>query len=108
MLNLDVLRDIVGDDPALLKDMLDQFIETTQQDMQNLKDAVAAGNARDVASLAHRIKGSCFVVGATELAGLANTLEQEGREGDMAGFSDMAGKMAQAFHQVLERIETLH
>ena len=59
MLNLDVLQDVVGDDPILMKDMLNQFITTTQIDMQNLQDALAAGNTRDVAGLAHRIKGSC-------------------------------------------------
>lgn len=105
MLNLDVLKEVVGDDPALMKDMLNQFIETTQVDMQQLQDALAASNSRDVASLAHRIKGSCFVIGASVLADIANTLEQDGRQDKTTDFPVLSEKIASAFRDVRQSIE---
>ena len=107
MLNLEVLQDVVGDDPVLMKDMLVQFVETTQVDMHNLQDALAAGNARDVAGLAHRIKGSCYVVGAADLADLANSLEQDGRQDKTAGFADLSTRIATEFQNVIQEIEKI-
>ncbi|WP_196221301.1 Hpt domain-containing protein [Sansalvadorimonas verongulae] len=107
MLNLDVLKEVVGDDPALMKDMLNQFIETTQADMQNLQDALVAANSRDVASLAHRIKGSCFVIGASALAEIADTLEQDGRKDRTTDFPVLSQKVSSAFQDVRQAIENL-
>ncbi|WP_281647620.1 Hpt domain-containing protein [Parendozoicomonas sp. Alg238-R29] len=107
MLNLDVLKDVVGDDPALMMDMLQKFIETTQEDMQNLQDALAASNSRDVASFAHRIKGSCFVVGASELAEIADTLERDGRQDKTSDFPVLAEQISSAFRDVRQAIEKL-
>ncbi|MCL6270534.1 Hpt domain-containing protein [Sansalvadorimonas sp. 2012CJ34-2] len=104
MLNLDGLKDIVGDDQALMKDMLKQFVETTQADMTHLQDAIAAGRTRDVANLAHRIKGSCFVIGATELADIAASLEADGRKDHSEMFSTLAEQMTAAFQKVVDNI----
>ncbi len=107
MLNLDGLKEIIGDDPDLLKEMLQQFVETTQADLTNLQDAIAAGNSRDVANLAHRIKGSCFVIGATALAEIAASLETDGRRDCTGNYSSLAEKMTTAFQQVIDTIRSL-
>ncbi len=107
MLNLNALKDVVGDDQSMMKELLDQFIETTLDDMRNLQDAVAAGNVSDVASFAHRIKGSCFVVGAEQLADIADQLEQGGRQKNKQHFSDLSDKITVAFQDVRDEIERL-
>ena len=107
VLNLDVLKEVVGDDPALMKDMLNQFIEITQTDIQHLQDALAASNSRDVASLAHRIKGSCFVIGASTLAKIADNLEQDGRRDYTIDFPVFSAKISNAFCDVRQTIEKL-
>ena len=106
MLNLDGLKDIVGDDQTLMQDMLEQFIETTQADMTHLHDAVAAGRSRDVANLAHRIKGSCFVIGATQLADIAAALEDDGRKDHQEQFSTLARQMTDVFQKVVDSIRS--
>ncbi|CAM3578585.1 Hpt domain-containing protein [Parendozoicomonas haliclonae] len=107
MLNLESLHEMVGNDPDMVKELLGQFIETTQDDMRNLQDAIAAGNTRDVAGLAHRIKGSCFVVGASQLAEFADLLERDGREDNASRFDDLSSKIAAEFQQVLNAIDKL-
>ena len=89
MLNLDCLKDIVGDDEKMMRDLLMQFLEITQQDIQLLQDAVAARNAKNIVRSAHRIKGSCFVVGAHRLAELMEQLELSGREDDKSQFTQL-------------------
>ena len=76
MLNLDSLKEVVGNDSSMMSDLLAQFLETTQQDMRQLQDAVAATNAKDIVNLAHRIKGSCFVIGARAMADIMGELEK--------------------------------
>lgn len=107
MLNLDSLKDVVGDDEDLMADLLAQFLTITQNDMRMLQDAVAADSARDIASLSHRIKGSCYVIGATRLAELLGDLEQHGLHDNRDEFSTLSKQATEEFALIRKEIQAL-
>ncbi len=70
-----VLDQLVGGDAAVARAVLEDFLLTTDGDVQALTGAVAAQQAQDTRRLAHRIKGAALIVGARPLAGLAQQIE---------------------------------
>ncbi|OED45390.1 hypothetical protein ACH42_05085 [Endozoicomonas sp. (ex Bugula neritina AB1)] len=78
MLNLNNLKEITDGDPELLDQLIKTFIETTREDMQELKNAVKNRQSSLVAATAHRIKGGAAIVGATQLYSMAGDMERLG------------------------------
>jgi two-component system sensor histidine kinase/response regulator len=74
-LNLALLADYYGDDPASIKESLDQFVAGMKSDVASLAAAVAASEADQVQLLAHRIKGAARVVGGTRLVHFSEAME---------------------------------
>lgn len=80
------LGEIVGEEPALMLEILAYFDETSAAMRTELLGAVAAGNAVEAGMLAHRLKASAQAVGAKPLGAACARLEQYvdgggGREG---------------------------
>lgn len=71
-----VLLEYLGDDDALRREVLQQFIDTLTTDLQQLEAEVRECNVDAVQRSAHRLKGACYMVGARPLGASAATLEQ--------------------------------
>lgn len=80
-----VLRDYLGDDPALRREVLQQFIETLSTDLQQLESEVRERNVPALQRSAHRLKGACYMVGAKPMGDSAMALEHLAREGNLSG-----------------------
>lgn len=76
LLNLQVLRELVGDDEALIEELRLDFITQCKADGAALHAAVLAGNRLLVISIAHRLKSAARSVGAMALGSLCERLEQ--------------------------------
>ena len=96
----DILTAAIGDDPALIAAMLDEFAETNQEDLNALNAALAARCAEEVNEVAHRIKGACKIIGATEAADRAYTLEQAGEADDW----ERIDRTLPPFHTAMDRL----
>jgi two-component system sensor histidine kinase EvgS len=82
-----VLDELAGGDAGLAASVLNDFVETSRGDLRALRDAAAASDSEQVRRGAHRVKGAGRIVGATEVAALAQELESAaavGRVGDAA------------------------
>ncbi|MCY4472804.1 MAG: Hpt domain-containing protein [Kistimonas sp.] len=101
MLNRDALRDIGGDDPDFIRELLETFIQTTRIDIEQLLQAVRTGNGHTTASLAHRIKGASQLVGASTLASIADTIERLSRQDPAADCTQLSQEIQTAFHNIL-------
>ena len=77
-----VLAALTGGDDAAGRQVLDDFLATTADDLAALEAARGAGEAPALATQALRIKGSARLVGAVELAACADMLETAARGGD--------------------------
>ena len=74
----------VMDDVDLAREVAAGFLGDLPDQIQNLKNLVAAGEAHLAGEQAHKIKGACATVGGAALSALAATLERAGKAGDLA------------------------
>ncbi|HVO35461.1 MAG TPA: response regulator [Gemmatimonadales bacterium] len=78
------------------------FAEHLGQSMQEMGAAVAAGNAAEVARIAHAFKSSAAQLGATKLAGLLKEIEEAAKaNGDMRAAYDQLRAEAAAVEKYL-------
>lgn len=65
---IESLRDLQGPKrPTFLKDQVEGFITASKQELAQLDELVASDRGRDAASVSHRFKTSCGIVGADSL-----------------------------------------
>ena len=80
--------------------LLDDFLEATRSDLDNLQHALAANDLVDATRAAHRIKGAARLVGAHGLGDLASEAEAAGRAAETARVADVAPALAAEFDRL--------
>ena len=75
------LHALVGDDPAIVRDLLEDYVAAVRQQAGQLLHAHAEGDLRGVASVAHKLKSSSRSVGAMALGAACAALETAGHAG---------------------------
>jgi signal transduction histidine kinase/DNA-binding NarL/FixJ family response regulator len=70
-----------GSSPSVLNEIIDLFLEDTPERMEDLRHAIAAGEAELLRTAAHSLKGSSSNLGATRLGALCRQFEILGLEG---------------------------
>jgi HPt (histidine-containing phosphotransfer) domain-containing protein len=78
-----VLRQIVGDDEATVREFLAFFRQTAQQQCTEMSTACAMDDTRTMASIAHKLKSSSRSIGAEALANICAAIEASGSSDDM-------------------------
>ncbi|WP_082885343.1 MULTISPECIES: PAS domain S-box protein [Methylomonas] len=78
-----MLKELVGDDPAVIKDFLNIFRTGAIETVTEMKAACENGQAAQVAALAHKLKSSAQSVGALALSALCAEMEQAGKAGQL-------------------------
>lgn len=74
-----VLKALVGDDPAVIRDLLHDFRVSAAKTAAELKAACQNGQAAQAGALAHKLKSSARSVGALALGELCAGMEQAGK-----------------------------
>ena len=74
--DLGVLAALVGDDPAVLDEVLEAFRKSAQQSSTELEEGARAGAMPAVASAAHKLKSGARAIGALHLGELCAEIEQ--------------------------------
>ena len=92
------LSDLVGGDPAKIKRYLEMFAKLTEPAIQDLGRAVASGDSEQVRRLAHKVKGSCGMVGARPLAAVAAQLEHRAAAGELAALPSLLDSLEAGFN----------
>jgi CheY-like chemotaxis protein len=96
LLDADLLRQYVGDDPETLAHFRQDFL----QRLAALRSAMGAAWARsavaDLGGLAHQLKSAARTVGALQLAQGCEALEQAARAGDRDGTASAWSQVARA------------
>jgi PAS domain S-box-containing protein len=81
--DLSALQSLIGDDPAVIKEVLRDFVDPSSQIIQEIKAACSANSAEQAGLAAHKLKSAARSIGANALADLCFVLEQSGKSGDM-------------------------
>ena len=80
--NVHILEQLVGNDPAMIKEMLQDFRTSAAKTTAELHAAYQAGQLTTVGSLAHKLKSSARSVGALALGERCAEIEQAGKKND--------------------------
>ncbi|MDD2925116.1 PAS domain S-box protein [Rhodoferax sp.] len=75
IINFDLLHDYFGDEPQIIKGMLELFQTTTSDLLVKLRSAIDTRDSNAICALAHEIKGSSSNIGIQSLALIASQLE---------------------------------
>jgi HPt (histidine-containing phosphotransfer) domain-containing protein len=81
-LDIEVLRDSIGDRPDLVAQVMDNFLVSINAELEMLSQSVNQTATVVVARTAHRIKGAAHTVGALKLAHLSQSIESSALAGD--------------------------
>jgi CheY-like chemotaxis protein/HPt (histidine-containing phosphotransfer) domain-containing protein len=81
--DVSVLKALVGDDPAVIREFLHDFRISATKTAVELKAACENGQAIQVGALAHKLKSSTRSVGALALGELCAEMEQAGKAGQV-------------------------
>ncbi len=73
--NAGVLRELIGDDASTERELLAEYLRTTEEQSAELRQALLAANGPLAASLAHKLKGASRSVGALALGDVCQSLE---------------------------------
>lgn len=79
------IHDATGGDEEFLAELVEIFLEDAELRLQEIRTAVEASDPTELRSTAHKLKGSSANMGATQLMGLAKTLEDMGHAGEVNG-----------------------
>jgi PAS domain S-box-containing protein len=81
--DVSVLKALVGDDPAMISELLQDFRLSATGIAAELRSACAAGQAGASSAAAHKLKSSARAVGALALGELCEEMEQAGKAGEV-------------------------
>ena len=88
-LDVNVLKALVGDDEAVVRDFLHDFRASAAEIAAELKAACDGGQAQQAGALAHKLKSSARSVGALALGELCAAMERAGKAGDAAIMAEL-------------------
>lgn len=80
----EALKNTVGDNPAMHQRLYAKYLPNAQEKTEQLRAAIAAGDAVAVGQIAHALKSSSRAIGAMRLGGCYERLERAGKAGDLA------------------------
>ncbi|MFC6674146.1 PAS domain-containing hybrid sensor histidine kinase/response regulator [Marinobacterium aestuariivivens] len=98
--DLSLLTDLVGDDPAMMRELLADYRLSAQQLSVTLKEALEQQDMAQVAATAHKLKSSSRSVGAVTLGDICAELENACRSHDQQAMKDCAAEFATAMAAV--------
>ena len=99
-LSLAKLAMFLGDDAAMLVDVLQAFLSHSEASVTALEKACADRDAGQVLFHAHRLKSSSLTIGAEILAGLCLELERAGSDGDWVSIDSLVPEVSPALEHV--------
>jgi CheY-like chemotaxis protein/HPt (histidine-containing phosphotransfer) domain-containing protein len=98
--DLETVISIIGDDQALIKDLIEQYLEDLEASAVDIGKAIANSDAKQIKFLAHRLKSSSKSVGALRLGGIFSDLELA----PVAGKSEQIHVAMNAFKQAIAAV----
>jgi PAS domain S-box-containing protein len=103
------LRATLGDDPAIVADLIDTFLAAAPKLVAGARQAATDGNVEEVRRTAHTLKSNGATFGATTLFELCRGLEAMGKTGKLEEAQRLVAQIETEYErvgQVLESVRT--
>ncbi len=97
---LDALREMTGDDPAFMAEMIDAYFDDTASLLAAMRAALAAGDVEVLRRAAHSLKSNSATFGALGLSRLCRELEERGKNGALDGAAALVDQVEAAYGEV--------
>ena len=91
----------LGGDQQLLSELVGIFIDDGPKRLQAIRAALTASNVREVEHVAHSLKGSAAILGATRLQTAALALEDAAHDGHTENGPDLVSAIARELDRVM-------
>ena len=101
------IKDMFGDDDETFREILQGFIEPTEEIIQDIASALEKRNAEDIKGAAHKLKSSARSIGADVLADTSLALETAGKEQNWETIENLAPSVKPLFDAVKKYVEAL-
>jgi HPt (histidine-containing phosphotransfer) domain-containing protein len=88
------LRELAGADTALLRELVQTFIDDAAARVSLLSEAAARGDVATVGRLAHTLGGSSLGIGAGRLAAMCRTIETQAGAGALTDAPELLAELA--------------
>ena len=109
-IDLDMLREELGGDDELVRNLCRLFGDDTPRLMHDIEGALSTGDLKLVHSTAHRLKGSIGVFHAPRIYEVAQQLEGASQQADAAravtAFDELQGAIAAMLARLWAEAET--
>jgi len=102
---LDGLKELGGDDPSFLIEVIQQFLQDGPAHVAAIRHAVVDDDADALMKAAHALKGSCRNMGALSLGELCLTLEHQGQTGQAGDLEDVLTQLESAYSRTQRALE---
>jgi HPt (histidine-containing phosphotransfer) domain-containing protein len=86
--------------------MLDKFVDASATDCDDLESLVRLGNTNDIASLAHRLKGTAQTMAAPRVADVASEIETRAASDPTSELLDLVDKLRETHDEIRKSVET--
>ncbi|RIK38907.1 MAG: hybrid sensor histidine kinase/response regulator [Chloroflexi bacterium] len=97
---LERLQEMMGGNPAHLRELIDGFLDDAPQLVAALRRGLETGDAAAIRLAAHSLKSNAADFGAERLRTLAQTLEQQAKAGTLAGADELVAAVEQEYQRV--------
>jgi HPt (histidine-containing phosphotransfer) domain-containing protein len=100
VVDVDVLRQLVGSEQEVLRDFLKEYLDTARRQAGELRGAVTGREPAKARAIAHKLKSASRSVGAMALGALCEQLEKAGEATNLMELERMIGDFDSAMAQV--------
>ncbi len=107
LIDLARITDFIGDEPELIADLLDVFLNSTTILLDKLRAAVERGDAPESKGLAHQAKGACANLGVDTMAEIAAELEKTAAAQDWPRSRELCKELDAIFAKVGDAIQAI-
>jgi PAS domain S-box-containing protein len=104
VLDLQALRDLVGEDDTVLRELLADFAVSAREHAAQLRAGLQDGEAATVGATAHKLKSASRSVGALALGGACAALEAAALDGVTALTASHLALFDEAFSEAMARL----
>jgi len=92
----------LGGDRHLLSELVGIFVDDGPKRLQAIRAALTASDVRQIEHVAHSLKGSAAILGATQLSSAALALEDAAHDGHTDKGPDLVAAIARELDRVME------
>ncbi len=104
VVDFEQLQSASGDDPALLRELVDLYFRQAGEIMAGLEKALAEGAVSEVDRLAHKFTGSSLACGFWAMVPSLRQLEHNAKDGRLDGAAELFAESARQLEIVRSHI----